>query len=56
MGLIERLKFVVENDFERLTYTEAINILRNSKPNKKEEFQYLLKDSEQICNRNTSVI
>ena len=40
MGLIERLKFVVENDFERLTYTEAINILRNSKPNKKKKFQY----------------
>ena len=35
MGLTERLQFVVENDFERLTYTEAINILRNSKPNKK---------------------
>ena len=42
MGLIERLKFVVENDFERLTYTEAINILRNSKPNKKKKFQYLI--------------
>ena len=40
MGLIERLKFVVENDFDRLTYTEAINILRNSKPNKKKKFQY----------------
>ena len=37
MGLIERLKFVVENDFERLTCTEAINILRNSKPNKKKK-------------------
>jgi len=42
MGLTERLKFVVENDFERLTYTEAINILRNSKPNKKKKFQYLI--------------
>ena len=42
MGLIERLQFVVENDFERLTYTEAINILRNSKPNKKKKFQYLI--------------
>ena len=40
MGLTERLQFVVENDFERLTYTEAINILRNSKPNKKKKFQY----------------
>jgi asparaginyl-tRNA synthetase len=42
MGLTERLKFVVENDFERLTYTEAIAILRNSKPNKKKKFQYLI--------------
>tara|TARA_Y100000589_G_scaffold117424_1_gene111270 strand:+ start:1819 stop:3261 length:1443 start_codon:yes stop_codon:yes gene_type:complete len=42
MGLTERLRFVVENDFERLTYTEAINILRNSKPNKKKKFQYLI--------------
>ncbi|WP_106135519.1 asparagine--tRNA ligase [Mongoliibacter ruber] len=42
MGLIERLKFVVENKFERLTYTEAIDILRNSNPNKKKKFQYLI--------------
>ena len=42
MGLIERLQFVVENDFERLTYTEAINTLRNSKPNKKKKFKYLI--------------
>ena len=42
MGLTERLQFIVENDFERLTYTEAINILRNSKPNKKKKFQYLI--------------
>ncbi|MDW7690265.1 asparagine--tRNA ligase [Flammeovirgaceae bacterium SG7u.111] len=40
MGLIERLKFVVENDFERLTYTEAVEVLVNSKPNKKKKFQY----------------
>lgn len=40
MNLIEKLKFVVDNDFERLTYTEAIEILRNSKPNKKKKFQY----------------
>ena len=42
MGLTERLQFVIENDFERLTYREAINILRNSKPNKKKKFQYLI--------------
>ena len=42
LGLIERLNFVLENEFERITYTEAINILRNSKPNKKKKFQYLI--------------
>ena len=42
MALIEKLKFVAENDFERVTYTEAIDILRNSKPNKKKKFQYLI--------------
>ena len=42
LGLIERLKFVTENDFERLSYTEAIEILRNSTPNKKKKFQYLI--------------
>lgn len=43
MGLIERLQFVIENNFERLTYTEAIDILRNSKPNKKKKFNYIIK-------------
>ncbi len=42
LGLIDRLKFVVENDFQRLTYTEAFDILRNSNPNKKKKFQYLI--------------
>jgi asparaginyl-tRNA synthetase len=42
MTLLERLKFVVDNQFERITYTEAIDILRNSKPNKKKKFQYLI--------------
>ena len=40
MSLLERLKFVVENEFVRLSYTEAIDILRNSKPNKKKKFNY----------------
>ncbi|MCD4745387.1 MAG: asparagine--tRNA ligase [Bacteroidales bacterium] len=44
MELIEKLKFVLENDFVRITYTEAIDILKNSKPNKKKKFQYLIKD------------
>ncbi len=42
LGLIEKLKFVVDNDFVRLTYTEAIDILRNSNPNKKKKFTYLI--------------
>ncbi|MGN6800539.1 MAG: asparagine--tRNA ligase [Ginsengibacter sp.] len=40
MGLIEKLEFVINNDFERLTYTEAIEILKNSSANKKKKFQY----------------
>jgi asparaginyl-tRNA synthetase len=40
MELIEKLKFVIDNDFERITYTEAVDILRNSKPNKKKKFEY----------------
>lgn len=35
LGLLDKLKFVVENDFVRLTYTEAIDILRNSNHNKR---------------------
>ncbi|UII21267.1 asparagine--tRNA ligase [Fulvivirga ligni] len=42
MSLLERLQFVADNEFERVTYTEAIDILRNSKPNKKKKFQYLI--------------
>lgn len=42
MSLLEKLKFVSENDFIRITYTEAIDILRNSNPNKKKKFQYLI--------------
>jgi asparaginyl-tRNA synthetase len=44
LGLLERLKFVTENKFERITYTEAIEILRNSTPNKKKKFSYLIND------------
>jgi asparaginyl-tRNA synthetase len=40
--LLEKLAFVANNDFERITYTEAIQILRNSKPNKKKKFQFLV--------------
>ncbi|MDC6367147.1 MULTISPECIES: asparagine--tRNA ligase [Flavobacteriaceae] len=40
MALVEKLKFVVENNFKRVSYTEAIDILKNSKPNKKKKFQF----------------
>ena len=40
MSLLEKLKFVADNSFKRVSYTEAIDILRNSKPNKKKKFQY----------------
>lgn len=42
MSLIEKIKFVVDNHFKRVSYTEAIDILRNSKPNKKKKFKYLI--------------
>lgn len=40
MGLLEKLNFVVDNNFERLTYTQAIDILNESNHNKKKKFQY----------------
>ncbi len=42
MGLIDKLKFVIDNHFKRVSYTEAIDILRDSKPNKKKQFKYLI--------------
>ncbi|MCT4665365.1 MAG: asparagine--tRNA ligase [Flavobacteriales bacterium] len=44
MNLVDKLRFVIDNDFKRLTYTEAIDILRNSKPNKKKKFNYLINE------------
>lgn len=44
LSLLDRLKFVAENDFQRLSYTEAIDILKNSTPNKKKKFQYLVEE------------
>ncbi|MFL2592924.1 MAG: asparagine--tRNA ligase [Flavobacteriaceae bacterium] len=42
LTLIEKLKFVIENDFKIITYNEAFEILRNCKPNKKKKFKYLI--------------
>ncbi|SFN52402.1 asparaginyl-tRNA synthetase [Bizionia echini] len=44
MSLIEKIKFVVDNNFKRVSYTEAIDILRNSKPNKKKKFNYIIEE------------
>ena len=43
MGLIEKLRFVLDNDFERITYTQAIDILLDSPAYKKKKFQYEVK-------------
>ncbi len=40
MGLIEKLEFVINNDFQRITYTEAIDILLDSSYYKKKKFKY----------------
>ena len=42
MSLIEKLESVINNDFKRISYTEAIDILKNCNHNKKKEFQYLV--------------
>ena len=44
LSLIEKLNFVIENDFKIITYSEAFEILRNCKPNKKKKFKYLIND------------
>lgn len=44
MDLVSKLKFVIDNDFERVTYTDAIEILKRSKPNQKKQFKYLIDD------------
>jgi len=40
MALLDKLNFVLDNNFKRVSYTEAIDILKNSKPNKNKKFQY----------------
>ena len=42
MPLLEKLNFVLENNFKRVSYTEAIDILRNCKPNKNKKFNYII--------------
>src|SRR5690606_13988022 len=44
MKLREKLRFVLENNFKRVSYTEAIEILKNSTPNKKKKFKYIIEE------------
>ncbi|MFK7049778.1 MULTISPECIES: asparagine--tRNA ligase [Flavobacterium] len=44
MALLEKLSFVLDNNFKRVSYTEAIDILKDSTPNKKKKFQYLIEE------------
>ncbi len=44
MNLLDKLNFVLENNFKRVSYTEAIDILKNSKPNKNKKFNYIIEE------------
>jgi len=44
LNLLERLKLVSEHQFERIDYTQAFDILRNCKPNKKKKFQFIIEE------------
>ena len=44
MSLIEKLNFVTDNNFKRVSYTEAIDILRDCTPNKKKKFKYIINE------------
>lgn len=44
LALLDKLNFVLENNFKRVSYTEAIDILRDSTPNKKKKFSYLINE------------
>jgi asparaginyl-tRNA synthetase len=44
MPLLDKLNFVLENNFKRVSYTEAIDILRESTPNKKKKFNYIINE------------
>ena len=44
MNLSDKLQFILDNNFKRVSYTEAIDILKNSKPNKKKQFKYPIEE------------
>ena len=44
MALREKLQFILDNNFKRVSYTEAIEILKRSKPNQKKKFKYIIEE------------
>ena len=44
LNLLDKLDFVINNDFKKITYSEAFDILRNSKPNKKKKFKFPIQE------------
>ncbi len=42
LNLIEKIKFVVKNDFIRVSYSDAFDILKNSNKNKKKKFEFII--------------
>ncbi|MCC7401502.1 MAG: asparagine--tRNA ligase [Chitinophagaceae bacterium] len=40
MSLLQKLEFVLQHEFERITYTEAVEILKESNYNKKKKFRF----------------
>ena len=44
LNLLDKLNFVLQNNFKRVSYTEAIDILRESTPNKKKKFNYIINE------------
>jgi len=44
LNLLNKLDFVIKNDFKKITYSEAFDILRNSKPNKKKKFKFPIQE------------
>ena len=44
LKLINKLKFVIDNDFERISYSKAFEILKNCSKNKKKKFKFLVDD------------
>ena len=44
MKLIDKLKFVIDNKFERISYSEAFEILKNCSKNRKKKFKFLVNE------------